>query len=250
MGVIWAAILGTIQGITEFLPISSSGHLVLAQRLIPGFTQPGVLFDVVLHLATTVAVLIYFGKRIVSILKKDRRYLILLLVGTIPAGLAGVFLRDFLEGLFTSSRTLGLEFLFTGVLAIATDYLVAKREKIGVLDSLWVGLAQAVAIIPAISRSGATIFAGGVLGINKEKIAEFSFLLSVPAILGANVLELARHGGAGEVNLADYGVGFGMALVAGLISIKLVLATLHTRSFKYFGIYCLILGTGVILAGI
>lgn len=250
MGIIWAAVLGMIQGLTEFLPVSSSGHLVIAQKLIPGFSQPGVLFDVVLHLATTVAVLAYFWRRIVEILKKDRRYIVLLLVGTIPAGLAGVFMRDFLEGLFTNSRTLGLEFLFTGVLAIATDYLVTRKEKIGILDSFWVGVAQAIAIIPAISRSGATIFTGSLLGINKEKVAEFSFLLSIPAILGANVLEIAKHGSVLEVAPVNYLVGFGMALVAGLVSIKLVLSTLHTRKFKYFGIYCLILGVGVILAGI
>lgn len=247
MGYFASVLLGIVQGLTEFLPISSSGHLVLAQSLIPGFSQPGVFYDVVLHLGTTLAVVFYFRRRIIAILTKNLNYVWLLLVGTIPAGLVGVLLGDALERTFSDTKAVGVELIITGILCFLVDLFSGKRTNLKVVDSLLVGMAQAVAIIPGISRSGSTIFAGTALGLDKEKIAEFSFLLSIPAIVGANILQFAKYGISLEVNLGIYAVGFIAAFVFGLISIILTFKTLISRNFKIFAVYCIILGFLVIV---
>jgi len=235
-------ILGVVQGLTEFLPVSSSGHLVVAQALIPGFSQPGVLFDVVLHLGTTLAVVIFYYKKIVKILSKNWKYIWLLIIGTIPAGLFGILLGDALEKSFSDLKAIGVQFLITGVICILIDKFSGQKETISTKSSLLIGVAQAVAIIPAISRSGSTILVGSILGIDKKKLAEFSFLLAIPAILGANVLEFVKHGVNIENSILNYLAGFVAAFIFGFLSIKIVLATLHERQFKYFGMYCFAIG--------
>ncbi|MBX4205686.1 undecaprenyl-diphosphate phosphatase [Candidatus Microgenomates bacterium] len=241
VNIISSIILGIIQGITEFLPVSSSGHLVIAQTLIPGFRQPGVLFDVVLHLGTTLAVIIFYYKRIIEILKSNWNYIWLLVIGTIPAGLAGVLFSKQLEAMFSDVKAIAIQFLITGVICILIDRYNGIKDKITTKNSFLIGVAQAIAIIPAISRSGLTIFTGSVLGIDKKKVAEFSFLMSIPAILGANALEFVKHGVNMEGEIANYIVGFIAAFIFGYLSIKVVLSTLHEKQFKYFGVYCLIL---------
>ena len=247
MNLLQAALLGFVQGLTEFLPVSSSAHLVLFQSFIPGFTQPGILFDVVLHGGTLVAVLWYFRKRLLSLSPKMAG---LLVFGTIPAGLAGVFFNDFFEGLFSSTRTLGYELIATGFIHLAIDRTQRKQElkkEPSFIDSLIIGIFQAVSIIPGISRSGATILGGILRGVKKEDAAVFSFLLSIPAIGGAIVLESLKAGDLSDINLLNYGVGFIISLIVGYLSIKVLLRFIVENKFKYFAYYCFALGILIIL---
>lgn len=239
MNIFWSIILGLVQGITEFLPVSSSGHLVIFQNLIPEFSQPGALFDVVLHFGTMCAVLIYFSKKLIHLIKK---YWLAFIVGTIPAGLVGIFFQGQIESLFTNIRFVGLALMITGVFNFITDITKTDDKNITYKNSFFVGVFQALAIIPGISRSGSTIFAGRLSGISKEKAAEFSFLLSVPAILGANILQFASHGVNAINDPINYFTGFISAFISGYISIGIVLKALHKKQFKYLGIYCFALG--------
>jgi len=240
MNLFWAAFLGLIQGITEFLPVSSSGHLVIVQSLIPNFNQPGVFFDVVLHLATLFAVVYFFRKRIFLL---GQKYFILLIVGTIPAALIGYLFQSQLENMFGGINTVGIELIITGFLNLLVDKSVATSKTISIKNSFLVGIAQAIAIIPGISRSGATIFAGVKLGISRKEIAEFSFLLSVPAILGANILQFITHGVGGDLPIIYYIVGFLAAFISGFISINFTLKALISKRFKWFAYYAFALGT-------
>lgn len=239
MDLIYAIILGAIQGLTEFLPVSSSGHLVVAQTLIPNFSQPGVLFDVVLHLGTLLSVIIIYRKKL---LKLDLKYLGLIVAGTVPAVVVGFLFQDQLELMFAGLNFVAISFIITGIMNLAVDRFNSLKEKIDFKDSFIIGIAQAVAIIPAISRSGSTIFAGSALGIKKENVAEFSFILSIPAILGATVLQLVTYGGTVNILAPYYILGFISSLVFGILSIKIALKLLLTKNFKIFGIYCIILG--------
>lgn len=243
----WALFLGIIQGLTEFLPVSSSGHLAIAQSIIPNFKQPGVLFDVSLHLATTFAVVIYFRKKLKTILFSDRKYIGFLIVGSIPAALIGILFSDLLETMFLNVAAVAWQLLLTGVICILIDKLREKKDDLSVKNSFLIGCAQALAIIPGISRSASTIFTGSFLGIEKKYAAEYSFLLSIPAILGANLLQFKKYGLNIEVETLNYVVGFIAAFVIGYLSINVVFNTLHKQQFKYFGIYCIILGISVLL---
>lgn len=240
MSFFFAAFLGIVQGLTEFLPISSSGHLVLIQRLIPNFSQPGVLFDVILHLGTVFAVLAYFRAKI---LKIDLFYLKLLIVGSIPAAIFGLVFRENLEATFgRGGPPLAIEFFITAAVCYFIDKLKGSRKTIGVNDSIWIGIAQALAIFPAISRSGVTIFTAAKRGIDKPTAAEFSFLLSVPAILGANALEIFSHSSELDGLGMNYLVGFLFAFVAGYISIFWTIELLKKVQFKYFALYAFLIG--------
>ena len=232
-------ILGFVQGLTEFLPVSSSGHLAIFQSKVSGFSQPGVLFDVILHMGTTLAVLIYFRR---EILKLKLRDFVIIIIATIPAGLAGVILGGTIESLFGSLSVVGFALIVTGFLNLLTDRSQDKGVEINERRGMLIGIAQAIAIIPGISRSGSTIFAGTYLGIDREKAAKFSFLLSVPAVLGATGLEFVKHPEFHDINLWFYASGFLAALVSGIISIKLVMNLIKTKRFKIFGFYCLVAG--------
>lgn len=239
MNILYAAVLGLIQGLTEFLPVSSSGHLVLAQSLIPSFRQPGVFFDVVLHIGTLFAVLYYFRTKILSL---PRSYWMFLIVGTLPALLAGLLFGRYLETLFSSAKATAVQLVATGVMNIIVDYIPQGAKGLNIKNSFFVGIAQAISIIPGISRSGATIFSGVLLKIDRAKAAEFSFLLSVPAILGAMLYQLYSHGFGAIENPGAYLVGLMVSLVAGFISINLVFRFLLSKRFKIFGVYCILLG--------
>lgn len=236
--------LGIIQGLTEFLPVSSSGHLVIAQSLIPGFSQPGVLFDVVLHAGTLLAVILYFRKRIISL---DKRMLLLLIFGSIPAAFVGFLFKDFLEGLFSNPQAVGAALLATGIMnwlvdrTKNTEHRPLRGRKAGWWDALFIGAFQAIAIIPGISRSGSTIFAGVWRGIKKEDAAEFSFLLSIPAVSGAIFLQLIYSHGE-SFNYMFYFLGAVVSLVVGYASIGLLMKLLIQRHFRVFAIYCFIVG--------
>ncbi|MBU0572474.1 undecaprenyl-diphosphate phosphatase [Patescibacteria group bacterium] len=243
MNLISSIFLGILQGLTEFLPVSSSGHLVIVQNLIPGFTQDGVLFDVFLHAGTVLAVLYYFRK---TLLKLTPKYLFLLLIGTIPAGLVGVFLGSSIENLFNGVYIVGFALLFTAVLNFLTDRAKTGSKEISIKKTILIGMAQALAIIPGISRSGSTIFAGTSLGIKRKEAAQFSFLLSVPAIVGANAIQFLKYGSEVTGNILFYSVGFIAAFISGVIAINFVLKFLLAGRFKLFAYYCVVLGVLVL----
>lgn len=237
MNILQASLLGLIQGLTEFLPVSSSGHLVIAQQLMSSFSQPGVLFDVVLHLATALAILIYFRDQLREI---DKNFLILLALGSLPAFLVGFLFSDLVESFFESTLVVAFGLMVTAAMNWATDQTWARRPRVAKIDAFFIGLAQALAIVPGISRSGSTIFAATSLGVDRKEAARFSFLLSIPAILGANIYQLARYGIKPVTGTAVYLAGFSVAAISGYLAISLVIRFLGEKKFKYFAVYCLV----------
>ncbi len=243
-------LLGLVQGLSEFLPISSSGHLVVAEGLL-GYRSPGVAFEVLLHVATLVSVVIVYRGRIVNVLsgmaRGDRSswsFAGLLALGSVPAAIVGFVFHDFFERYFHSYRLVGVSFLVTALVLWSTRWVRARatRESVRPLDALVIGLAQAVAILPGISRSGSTISAALWGRVGPYAAAEFSFLLSVIAIAGSGVLELA---GAGA-DLGTIGPGhvwaFLGALVSGILAIRFLVALLRRGVFHRFAPYCLAAG--------
>lgn len=245
-----AIILGLVQGLTEFLPVSSSGHLVLFQHLL-GLKQPGLTFEVLVHLGTLVAVLVAFWEDIWKILKRPFcRYTYLIVIGTIPAGLMGVFLGPLFEKAFESLMVVGIGLLITGCLLIigeraASRYWFGKETgEVTTGDALFIGLLQGIAITPGISRSGSTIAAGLFRGLDREYAARFSFLLSIPAILGAGLLE------AGEVwqtgipgqEILPYILGPVSAAVFSYLAIRLVMGLVKQGRLSLFSYYCWAVG--------
>jgi undecaprenyl-diphosphatase len=255
---VFAVLLGLLQGLTEFLPVSSSGHLVLAQSLIPGFSQPGVLFDVALHVGTLVAVCIYFWKDLwamaLSLFSAEskeatvnRRLLWLLVVGSVPTAVIGLLFRKQFEAMFTDAQGAGLWLIITGVLLFITDRVSGQGRELpamGLFDALVIGIAQGLAIIPALSRSGATIAAGVFLGLERGLLVRYSFLLSIPAVAGAFVLELVahRHEALQGLDPLAYGAGTLAALVVGYWSIGVLLNMTRSRRLSVFAYYCWAVG--------
>jgi len=250
-------LLGVIQGLTEFLPVSSSGHLVIAQHLLPGFSQPGVAFDVTLHLATLLAVVIFFQREIRQLLsgvfttaatdadRRQRHLLLLLIIGTIPTGIIGVAGKKIFISLFENLTVVGIMLLVTAALLLLADR-VRHNEKT-IFQTGWpaaavVGVVQGLAIIPGISRSGSTIAAGMLLGVRGQDAARFSFLLSIPAILGAVVLSLPDMALVDGGSLPAYLAGGLAAFFTGLASLKMLLAVINKHQLKMFAWYCLAVG--------
>jgi undecaprenyl-diphosphatase len=240
MSNLYAVFLGIVQGLSEFLPVSSSGHLVILQSLLPNFSQPGILFDVILHFGTLIAVLFYFRKKLMSYL--NTKFILLLIIGTVPAVIVGYLIKDRVDVLFASVKVVGVSLLVTGVFNLLTDKFKAGKDTITNRNAFVTGVLQAVAIIPGISRSGSTIFASVAQGISKEKAAEFSFLLSVPAILGANILEIYNNGFLGFSNPVPYALGFLSSFIFGLIAMILIFKVIAKGKFEYFAYYCFFLG--------
>lgn len=235
-----AIFLGILQGATEFLPVSSSGHLVIVQHFLPNFSQPGVLFDALLHAGTMFAILVYFRKQLLTL---DRKMLTLLLVGTIPAAVVGLLFSDFVEGLFTSIRVVGLALIVTGVMNWMVDKVdKTQKSKLSIKNALVIGAFQAVALIPGISRSGSTIFGGVAQGIKRQEAAVFSFLLSVPAVAGAVFLQVVKFGVSAQLNAANYLLGMLAAFLVGYFSISILMRVLVAKRFRIFAVYCFIVG--------
>jgi len=245
-----AAILGLVQGLTEFLPVSSSGHLVIGQALL-GVEPSGVTFEVVVHLATLCAVLWVYRERIgeiaAGVFTGDRgswSYVGLLFLASIPAGLVGFFGRSFFERAFSSPVLAAVMLLVTGVLVYTIRITGPKTTKVlpAAGDSVWIGCAQALAILPGISRSGSTVALGAALGIDVVRLAEFSFLMSVPAILGAGLLQINELGSAPDLGVGALSVGFLFAAVSGVAAIRLFVKTLQSGTIHRFAYYCWAVG--------
>ena len=255
-----AIILGIVQGITEFLPVSSSGHLVFLQSLF-GLREPPIFFDVMLHLGTLFAVVVYFWKDILEVIQGIRiafkgrgkgqqgiRLLLWIILATIPAGLMGFLFKDWFESFFSQPRLVGGMLLITGLFLWVTRW--TKKEgrdimKMRWFDSVLIGIAQGMAIIPGISRSGATISTGLLTGLDRELSAKFSFLLSIPAILGATVLEVEKMGTIQELGIVLLGTvaAFGI----GLLSLTFLFKINMIRKISIFSYYCWIIGLAIII---
>jgi undecaprenyl-diphosphatase len=255
-----ALVLGAVQGLTEFVPVSSSAHLVLVPFML-GWAIPGLAFDVAVHLGTALAVLVYFRRELVGIVagairaatgrgdERDRnmgRLALLLAVASVPAGLAGFLLGDFFEELFREPVTVSLLLLGTAALLIAGETIYRRRvpgehrglHGIRLRDALVVGLLQAVAIAPGISRSGATISAGLAQGLSRDAAARFSFLLALPAIVGAGLVEVPDL--PPTTDIASVLAATAVAAVVGFLSIAFLLRHLRTRDTRPFAYYCVL----------
>lgn len=246
---IWqAAILGIVQGLTEFLPISSSGHLVILQQLF-GIQGSNLTFDVVIHQATLLAIIIFFGK---SLLKVTRKEWFFVAVGTIPAVLIGLLFKDFFDALFANDKFVGLELIVTGLINFYTDYRLRNPKQLNAQltwqKSLLIGLGQAVAIIPGISRSGTTVSTAIALKIDRESAFRFSFLLAIPALLGAGVLEFKDllETGASDVSIMPLLVGSMFAFIFGVLSLRFFKYVISKAKLEWFGWYCVIVGLFVL----
>ena len=243
-------VLGLVQGLTEFLPVSSSGHLVVAEGLV-GFHSPGVAFEVSLHVATLLSVLIVYRLRVTQLLagmvRADRdswRYVGLLVLASIPAAVVGLAFKDFFEEAFDSYLAVGIDFLVTAAILFTTRWAMrrATEETISTRTAFGVGCAQAVAILPGISRSGTTISASLWAGIDPAKAAEFSFLMAVIAIAGSGLLEARHLSGAVDVFSAGFIWAFLGALVSGVVAIRSLVWLLRRRRFDLFAPYCAAMG--------
>lgn len=248
-----AALWGLVQGLTEFLPVSSSGHTVLVPALLR-VPPPDLATSAVLHLGTLMAVLAYFRRdlgRMAAFRHDDqgRRLIFLVLVGTIPAAAAGLLLEGPLEGLFRSPRSVAVALIGTGLILAGAALLPAglrRLEEAGLPDALLVGAAQALALVPGISRSGATIAAGMTRRMEGVEAARFSFLLAIPAIAGAGGLQLLQLGGEGRLD-PSLGVGVLVAALSGYAAIALLLRALHRFGLFPFALYCLAAGSAALV---
>ena len=255
---IWQAIvLGLTQGLTEFLPVSSSGHLAFLMRVF-GIQEGGLFFSIILHLGTLVAVCAVYYKDIIELFKKPFKTLFFLVVASVPAAIVGFLLEDIVDEQLLGSTHLGIIlavfFTITATVLFTTEIIAKKRQK--ELPLCWrtvipMGVAQAVAILPGISRSGSTICAGTIAGGKSEEVAKFSFLMSIPVILGSFVVSLAKGLYKGEIqqdfidNGSTYGwciaLGFIISAVAGLIAIKVLLKLIQKANYKWFSVYLVLL---------
>ncbi len=246
---------GLLQGLTEFLPVSSSGHLAVFDKLFHYAPEGGFLFRVVaVHLATLIAVVVVFRREILSLFTTSRSVLLLIILGTIPAGVFGYLSRDFFEHASCNMVLVGLGFLTSAFFLILGGKHASGRKDLRDLsarDAIAVGFAQALAIIPGVSRSGLTISMGQYRGAAGRSAASFSFLLMIPAVGGAALLDAKDMVACGlEVPLGPVAVSFVAALVCGIIALKLLLRLLRRGNFSYFAYYLVPLGVVTIFWGL
>ena len=276
MSILSAVFLGLVQGIAEFLPISSSGHLSVFQNFFHMSTaeEGHLFFDVLLHLATLISVCVFYRRDIAAIVTEGVAYcksvghpvpggkkqypavrlLVMMFFATLPLFLV-LPLQDFVEGLYYNTVFIGCAFLFTGVLLFVSDRLPqrSRNEKtMSVWDALIVGVAQAIATVPGLSRSGSTISAGVAAGLDRSFAVKFSFLISIPAILGANILQLvdAVKEGIDTSLLPAYLIGMLVAMVSGYLAISLVNYISKKGKFGYFAYYCWFAGIVTLILSI
>lgn len=260
MSAFQAFLLGIIQGLTEFLPVSSSGHLEIGHALLGVKGHNNLLFAVVVHGATVLSTLVVFRKDILSLLKglfafqwnDETKYVSYLLLSAVPVVILGLLFKDEIESMFTGNLVfVGAMLLVTACLLAFTYFAKSKEKEIGWLDALVIGIAQAMAVVPGISRSGSTIATGLLLGNKKEEMARFSFLMVLIPIIGANFLDLV----GGDINaensigLLPLAVGFIAAFISGLIACKWMIKIVKKGKLIYFAAYCLIIGLIAIFAG-
>lgn len=251
-----AILLGLVQGVCEFLPISSSGHLLLMQKIF-GISDGGLFFTVMLHLGTLAAVLVVYRKRIIQMLLhpvKQAKYWIWMIVSTLVTTVMALVFKDVIDEA-NEGGLLGFSFIFTAALLVLCDYIRQKNEcKLTVPTLKWyhavfIGFVQGVAILPGISRSGSTITGATLCDMEKEDAAEFSFLLSIPAILGGAVLEVpdAIKAGAASIDWLAVVLGVIAAAVSGYFAVRFMIKLITKHSFYGFAIYTAVLGAFIVL---
>ena len=258
MDTLQAFILGLIQGLTEYLPVSSSGHLTIVSNLFGINGEENLAFTVAVHVATVFSTLVIFWKQIVWLFKdlfkfqwnEGTRYVACIVVSMIPVGIVGVFFKDYVEDIFGS----GL--LVVGSMLLLTAFLLAfsyyahprQKEKIGFFDAFIIGIAQACAVMPGLSRSGSTIATGLILGNKKESLAQFSFLMVIPPILGEALLDVMKASKeglsavAGDISATSLIVGFITAFIFGCLACKWMVDIVKKGKLIYFAVYCAIVG--------
>lgn len=277
IGYLHAIIMGLVQGLTEFLPVSSSGHLVLSKFILGANVDTSALFEILLHVGTLAAVCVFYWKDVLNLIKEgvllikdcvlfvlkrrklqmylERKLVVFIIVASIPTALLGLLMEAFLEDLFLSSVVaVGFALLVTGTFLMMIRKMPQGHKTLTQMkgrDALTIGIVQGIATIPGISRSGSTVTAGIFCGLDKEFAFRFSFLMSIPAILGAAVLKLMDVDAADlAANAAPYLVGMLVAAVVGYVCIRWLKNLIQKDQFHYFGYYCLAMGLISIVCGI
>lgn len=263
MGIIEAILLGILQGITEFLPVSSSGHLALARAIIARDLETGITFEIVVHFGSFCSIVVYYrtllgeilsdlfkslsleglrSKRIFS--DENSRLSLIILLSMIPAMVVGFTLKDPIEEAFLNPFFVSLMLLVTGTLLFSTKYIKSPEKDVNANRGFWMGVAQAFAILPGISRAGSTISLGLLMGVDRDKVANFSFLMVLPVIAGAMLLEVLDLISLGEINvpIASLVVGFLTSFFAGYFALTYLIKLLKRKKFHYFAFYCWTVG--------
>ena len=263
-----ALLLGLVQGLTEYLPVSSSGHLQIGQLLLND-GQPfagGLTFDIVVHVATVLATVVVLWQEIVWLVRgffkfrwnDEMRYVVNILVSMLPIGVVGLCFKDQIEAIFEGTLVVGVCLCVTALLLALTHfYKPQERERITPLNAFIIGCAQACAVLPGLSRSGSTIATGLLLGNSRKSLAQFSFLMVIPPILGEALLDfkhifapsaeyLAEHGAEAAIAPLPLAVGFLAAFVSGCLACKVMIALVKRTSLIWFAVYCAVVGLCVI----
>ncbi|MBP5418210.1 MAG: undecaprenyl-diphosphate phosphatase [Bacteroidales bacterium] len=259
MNSIEAIVLGILQGLTEYLPVSSSGHLVIGSTLFGIDGESNLTFTVAVHVATVLSTLVILRKEIWQLLKgvftkewnADKEYAISIIISMIPIAIVGFLFKDIIEEIFGEGLTIvGIMLLLTAALLAFAYYAKPRnKEKISYIDAFTIGIAQALAVMPGLSRSGSTIATGLILGNKKENLAQFSFLMVIPPILGEALLDTLKaldegaEAAFGNISLMPLLLGFIAAFVAGCFACKWMINIVKRGKLIYFAIYCAIVGT-------
>jgi undecaprenyl-diphosphatase len=252
--------LGLIQGIAEFLPISSSGHLLFFDTLLGVTNGNNLALSIVVHFATLLSIFVVFRERFIKLFKalkkpvchEEKRFILYILLSTIPIGLVGIFFKDNIEKIFSGNMIfLGSMFILTAIILLTTIFSKKNAREITVTIAILVGIAQAFAILPGISRSGITIAFALLLGIQRDKAVIFSFFMSVLPILGATLIEMKDfvfdQNLQEAVEIIPLTLAFIVAFAAGIISCKLIIKIVKNQKIHYFSIYCLLLGIFILI---
>ncbi len=259
MDILQSFLLGLIQGLTEFLPISSSGHLALGRYILDGDTEMGITFEVVVHFGTLCSIVIYYKTEILNLLKAGVRFLKspstttddyevktigFILVSMIPAFIVGFTLKDSIEDIFMNPLLVSGMLIVTGIILFLTRFSKNPAGKVTLGKAFLIGISQAFAMIPGISRSGSTISTSLYLGISREEAANFSFLMVIPVIGGAMILQMgeAIEAGINSSEITSLIVGFFTAFISGYYALKYLIIILKKQGFHYFAYYCWLVG--------
>lgn len=264
-----ALLMGLLQGLTEYLPVSSSGHLTIASALFGIEGEENLTFTIAVHVATVLSTLVILWREIAWLLRglvdtkapllsPERKYILAIVISMIPIGIVGVFFKDYVEAIFGSGLLIvGFSLIITAALLTMSYYARPRqKEEISLWQAFVIGLAQSIAVLPGLSRSGSTIATGLLLGVKKEKMAQFSFLMVIPPILGEallSILEAAKDGAeaaAGGISMTALIIGFVAAFVSGCLACKWMVSIVKKGKLVYFGVYCAIVGSIILLSSI